>query len=283
VDDYVRLGRRAIEEWQRVDRSLLLRNGLLEHGDGVQLHAEALERCGEPYQWLEPSEAQGLFPEARFTGPVLWTRDAGAVLADDALRRLREGVTVVEGTRIDDPRELDADAVVVCPGSWLSRLFAMPVHAQIEQVCFFAGAPDTRPSLVDHGGEDGKFWYGLVSPGVGYKVARDGARPGPFDPEQPGRPVLDELVDELSGHVARAFPGLDPTPVHREACLYTISPDGDFILDVVDGVVVCGGDSGHAFKFGPLLGRFCADLAQGRPLSPECDRFRADRFARTPA
>ena len=27
------------------------------------------------------------------------------------------------------------------------------------------------------------------------------------------------------------------------------------------------------------LGRFCADLAQGRPLPPECDRFRVARFA----
>ena len=58
-----------------------------------------------------------------------------------------------------------------------------------------------------------------------------------------------------------------------------MTPDGDFILDTIDGVVVCGGDSGHAFKFGPLLGRFCADLAQGRALPPECDRFRVSRFA----
>jgi sarcosine oxidase len=91
--------------------------------------------------------------------------------------------------------------------------------------------------------------------------------------------VLEPVVDDLRRHVAEALPGLDPEPVHREACLYTITPDGDFILDVIDGVVVCGGDSGHAFKFGPLLGRFCADLAQGRPLPAECDRFRADRFA----
>ena len=67
--------------------------------------------------------------------------------------------------------------------------------------------------------------------------------------------------------------------MHQEACLYTMTPDGDFILDPIDGVVVCGGDSGHAFKFGPLLGRLCADLAQGRSLPPECDRFRAARFA----
>jgi sarcosine oxidase len=120
----------------------------------------------------------------------------------------------------------------------------------------------------------------VVSPGVGYKAAQDGARKGPFDPNQRERPVSPEVVDDLRAHLAEALPGLDPEPVHQEACLYTVTPDGDFILDQVDGVVVCGGDSGHAFKFGPLLGRLCADLAQGRPLPPECDRFRADRFAK---
>ena len=79
-------------------------------------------------------------------------------------------------------------------------------------------------------------------------------------------------------HIGRVFPGLDPRPVYSEACLYTMSPDGDFILDKIDGVIVCGGDSGHAFKFAPLLGRFIADLAGGRALPPEADRFRAGRL-----
>ena len=42
------------------------------------------------------------------------------------------------------------------------RVYDLPVHARIEQVCYFAGAPDGRPSLIHHGGEDGRFWYGLV-------------------------------------------------------------------------------------------------------------------------
>ena len=80
-------------------------------------------------------------------------------------------------------------------------------------------------------------------------------------------------------HVRHSFPGLDPRPVLTEACLYTLSPDHDFILDTIDGVIVCGGDSGHGFKFGPLLGRLVADVAQGRPLPADAERFRAGRLA----
>lgn len=272
------MGRRAIDEWLRLDPALLRPTGILETGSGVELHAEALERCGEPFEWLEPGEAQTRFPEARFEEPVLWT-EGGIVLADEALAALRKGIDVREGVRIDDPSSIEADVVVACPGGWLARLYDLPVYAQIEQVHYFPGVPDDRPALVDHGPADGNLWYGLATPGVGWKVAKDSARPGPFDASSPERPLLPELTEEVRRKVMEWLPGIEPRVVHQEACLYAMSPDGDFILDEIDGVVVCGGDSGHAFKFGPLLGRYIADLAQGRTLPPECDRFRADRFA----
>ena len=80
--------------------------------------------------------------------------------------------------------------------------------------------------------------------------------------------------------LAATIPGLDGPLVRSESCFYTMTPDRDFILDTIDGIVVLGGDSGHAFKFGPLLGRLAADLAQGRPLPEECTRFLVGRFAR---
>jgi sarcosine oxidase len=44
-----------------------------------------------------------------------------------------------------------------------------------------------------------------------------------------------------------------------------MTPDEHFVLDREGPVVVGGGGSGHAFKFGPLLGEMLADLALGRP------------------
>ena len=109
-------------------------------------------------------------------------------------------------------------------------------------------------------------------------MGEDGAQPGLWDPDRGDRPIDHALLDRLAADVRDKFPGLDPRPIHAEACLYTMSPDGDFVLDRIDGVIVCGGDSGHAFKFGPLLGRLMADMASGRPLPPEAARFRADRL-----
>jgi sarcosine oxidase len=54
------------------------------------------------------------------------------------------------------------------------------------------------------------------------------------------------------------------------------APDDRFVLDAVDGVIMCGGDCGHGFKFGALIGELVADLAEGRPLPPETERFRLE-------
>ena len=176
-------------------------------------------------------------------------------------------------SRIDDPRELDADVVAVCAGPWLRHLFDLPLWSRIEQVSYFRGAPDDRPAVVRSAAAAGTpvptRWS---APGVGYKVAEHEVR-GEWDPDRPDRPVLPEITAQLVEYVRERFPGLDPEPVHSEACLYTLTPDSDFILDTIDGVIVCGGDSGHAFKFGPLLGRLVADLAQGRPLPPRRSGF----------
>ena len=278
--DYVVLSVQANALWRRIDPAVLRPNGLLMHGEDTPRWAAALGAGGVEPVWLTAEEATGRFPEARFEGPVLVDEDAGAVLADDALRALARGLDVREGAPVDDPRELEADVVVACPGAWLGPMFGLPVEPRIEQVSYFAGAPDDRPSVIDLGAGDRSLYYGLVSPGVGYKVAIDG-QSRPWDPERPDRPVDPAIERALVEYVREWLPGLRHLPEVSEACLYTVTPDHDFILDVIDGVVVCGGDSGHAFKLAPLLGRLAADLAQGGELPAEAARFRAGRLART--
>ncbi len=281
--EYVRLAIAANEAWRRLDPSLLLANGVLNTGPTADVRAAAFADCGIEPEWLEPAEAERLFPEARFREPALLDREAGAILAGRALERLRAGLDVREGERIDDPRALTdrADVVCVCAGAWLGRLFELPLKPQLEQVSYFAGAPETRPSTMHHASRPGDLsTYGLVTPGVGYKLAEDDSRPERFDPDDPERPVDPAITARLVEVVRERYPGLDPTPLRTEACTFVQTPDDDFVLDVLDGVIVCGGCSGHAFKLAPALGALCASLARGAALPPELAAlFSADRFA----
>jgi sarcosine oxidase len=95
-------------------------------------------------------------------------------------------------------------------------------------------------------------------------------RDGPFEPNP-------DSLASLSGYVTERFPGLDPTPLHPETCLYTMTPDEDFVLDRVGPVVIGAGFSGHGFKFTPVIGEILADLATGRDPGIPRERFAADR------
>jgi sarcosine oxidase len=65
-------------------------------------------------------------------------------------------------------------------------------------------------------------------------------------------------------------------------CLYTDTPDEDFVLDTPPGspgMAFASACSGHGFKFSPVIGEILADLAlHGRTDYP-VDAFRASRFA----
>jgi sarcosine oxidase len=50
--------------------------------------------------------------------------------------------------------------------------------------------------------------------------------------------------------------------IAAKTCLYTVTPDHDFIIDrVADNVIVASPCSGHGFKFAPVIGALAADLA----------------------
>lgn len=285
--EYVRLAVEANAAWRRLDHSVLLENGVLNTGPMAEVRAQAFAACGIEPEWLEPDEAERLFPEARFADRALHDREAGVVLADRALAALRAGLDVREGVRIDDPRSLldQADVVAVCAGAWLGRLFELPLTPQLEQVSYFCGAPETRPSHMHQATRPGDLsTYGLVTPGLGYKLAEDDSRPEPYDPDEPERPIDPAVTARLVELVRERYPGLDPEPIRTEACTFVQTPDDDFVLDVIDGVIVCGGDSGHAFKLAPALGRLVADLAAGRALPPDlATLFSASRFSTIPA
>ncbi|KAJ9543368.1 hypothetical protein OSB04_023075 [Centaurea solstitialis] len=53
-----------------------------------------------------------------------------------------------------------------------------------------------------------------------------------------------------------------------QSCLYSMTPDEDYIIDFLGGsfnedVVVAGGFSGHGFKMAPLIGKILVDMAVG--------------------
>ncbi|MGP3967808.1 FAD-dependent oxidoreductase [Streptomyces sp. 6N223] len=317
---YTRLAGQARQLWHELEDDtgahLLRLTGALDFGAGrdPQGIAANLAEAGVPHELMTASQASERWPQFRFTGPVLHHPDAGTVNADAtvaaATRRAAElGARVLSGVRVtgadvlpqggvvvrtDDPEtpEVRADAVVVAAGPWLPDLAARlgvpvplpPLRVTQQQVFHFRQRdPAARWPVFVH--QERLSLYGLPSgadggPAPAVKVAQHNAGTPTTARTRSG--VVDPVSrDVVTAWVARTLPGLEPAPVAEASCLYTLTPDEDFILDRVGPVVIASPCSGHGAKFTPLIGRIAADLALGRAeLHP---RFALGRPIRTAA
>jgi glycine/D-amino acid oxidase-like deaminating enzyme len=99
------------------------------------------------------------------------------------------------------------------------------------------------------------------------KIARHGLG-RPMHPESPERSVTAEETRDLRAFLAATFPRLqDAAIAYTRICLYCDSRDGHFWIardPERPALVVAAGDSGHAFKFAPVLGSIIADVVEGR-------------------
>ncbi|GLT58295.1 hypothetical protein SLA2020_311980 [Shorea laevis] len=142
------------------------------------------------------------------------------------------------------------------------------------------------PTFASHGGP---YVYGtpcLEYPGL-IKVAVHGG--DPCDPDK--RPwKTGHMMDSLKQWIERTFKGMVDSsgPVATQLCMYSWTPDEDFIIDFLGGgfgkdVVVAGGFSGHGFKMSPIIGRILADLVlTGEAEGVEMKYFRIARFEENP-
>jgi sarcosine oxidase / L-pipecolate oxidase len=271
-------GAMAVGEFERDSFDFLTARGhRLRRMDSVKLRAAHpewnAEKYGEGYL-----NAEGGWVES---GRVIAKLVAEARSAEiDVVEEVREAEVVFEGGRCvglqaADGREWRADGVLVAAGAWTPELlpWLRPVMQATAQTVFHFKPQDPEryraPAFPVWGADIAKTgWYGFPANAAGLvKVANHGA----------GRPVRATEVRVMpEGEEARyraflrgTFPGLAEAPVvGSRVCLYCDTFDGAFWIDHDPehlGLVVAAGDSGHAFKFTPVLGGLIADVVEGKP------------------
>ncbi len=274
---------------------------------------ETLTAKGVPFEALDRQAIAERFPQFDLHPEAIGLYQADTALLDAdrcvaalaALAR-RHGAEIREGaaaTRIAADGDgvvvatqgevFRADRLVVAAGSWAGGLLRqvgldLPLTVTKEQFAYFAvrdpGAFEAGrlPIFVHHSdGPDGL--YGFPTHGMpGVRVARHHGGP-PIAPESERDVVDEQALDVLRDNVMRLFPGVTGEVLHAQTCRYTTTPDTDFILDrhpAHPQIVVASPCSGHGFKFGVLIGRIAADLAQHGASDQPIGLFRVDRWAR---
>jgi sarcosine oxidase len=261
--------------------------------------------AGVPFEWLDAGDVMRRWPQWRLDDGTRGLFQANGGIADpergnaahqrlarEAGAELREHAAVAavrdHGGELEvltaDGGSLTAGSVVIAADAWTNDLLEplgspLPLSVTREQVTWYepsdpeAFAPDRFPIWIWLGAPS---FYGFPTwRGPGPKIGEDiggrrtTARTRTFDPDL-------DCLDRCGTFMDRHLPGAAGPPAKTKTCLYTVTPDRDFVVDRLPdhpGVVVALG-SAHAYKFAALFGAWLADLA----LHPEVRR-RDDRLA----
>ncbi len=190
--------------------------------------------------------------------------------------------------RTAEGRRHFARRVVVTADAWTNDVLAsldvqVPLTVTKEQVVHF-GVSDADED--GHGGRhapgpfpvwiwmDDPSWYGFPAYGEAtVKVGQDcGGKP--VDPDDRSFDVDEDALHGVRALMRVLVPGADDVK-RVTTCLYTLTPDRDFVADVVPGheSVVVGLGAAHGFKFAPWFGRVLADLATRGTSSTDLSAF----------
>lgn len=324
--EYVELAIRAQAAWREVEAAsgeqIVTITGGLDlappgSADPIDDYATAMAGAGVPFEWLDEVDVVRRWPQWRPDPGTRAIFQANGGIADPergnaAHQRLarEHGATILERTKVTairdhagalevataDGRTFATGAVVLAADAWTNDLLAplgraLPLRVTREQVTWFAPldpaafAPERFPAWI---WLDLPSFYGVPTwRGPGPKVGEDvGGRPTTpdgrsFDPDP-------EYLARVEAFLARRLPGIGPA-ARTKTCLYTVTPDRDFVIDRVPGhpgIVVALG-AAHAYKFAALYGTLLAELAldpDRRPPGPELSLFAMDRGSlRAPA
>jgi len=212
-------------------------------------------------------------------------KDLGVELGQGCnFSRLDESGSKICGVIVNGNDRIAADVVVMTTGAWTPyilpftrKFFRATGHAvfHFKPVNPAPFAPDRFPVFGADISTTGYYGFPLNRDGV-VKIANHG--PGrEMSPDSPERHVTAEEEARIRDFVRQTFPGLADAPiVFTRICLYCDTHDGHFwIARDPDraGLVIATGDSGHGFKFAPVLGDIIADAVEEKD-NPVLKKFR---------
>ncbi len=313
---YVRLAKAAYGAWSIVEtdsgESLVTRTGGLDlfPRDGtipLSDYTRSLDAEQVPYELMSAAEAMRHWPQFKLTDDVqvLFQQDSGVVAANRGtatLRRLarQHGATLLDHRPITAMRdtgaliEVDAggdtftaEQVVITAGAWTNSLLAhfdqhLPLVVTQEQLTYYKAerlslfTPDRFPIWI---WMDEPCFYGF--PMFGEPGVKAGQDVGGREVTADTRTFEPDLASQyrLTQFMNRVLPDAGSEVLYSKTCLYTLTPDRDFVVDRVPGhpAVWLLADGAHGFKFAAWFGRTVAELMLTGSTRHDLSPFRYDR------
>lgn len=313
---YVRLAREAYEAWAAVEEHgnvrLVFKTGGLDLGPiggaiPLEGYAQAMRACDVPFEELDAAEVRRRFPAFHVADNVraLFQADGGILAAEDATRAHRRlAIEMGAALHANEPvlslrsrngeievetvsRRYWAGELIVAAGPWSNPVLrnfdvALPLEITKEQPMYFrpvdpgAFAAERFPIWI---WMDDPSFYGFPlfgEPAV--KVTQDAGGKS-VDPDTRGFEPDPDITERVRAFLQRHLPGALGELYRVKTCLYTLTPDRDFVIDTLaeyPNVHVAIG-AGHAFKFASVIGRILSELALSGRTQSAIEGFALDR------
>ena len=312
--DYVPLLKRAWELWRDLERET--GTALLRQTGGVyvgprngELVAGSLRSARErslEHELLDPEALRDRLPLFRFD-PDWWglaEASAGYLLPDLCIaahlelaerhgadlrfgERVASWATDGAGVRVTTDRgTYRAARIVIAAGAWTAQLVPrIAPLLTVKRVPLFWFEPVAENAalamlpvyIVDSGHGHGCYGFPYLAD-QGLKIATHGMGT-PVDPDALDRETHLEDEVPVREFIKRYLPIADGPTRMSKICMYTVTPDEHFIVDVDGPLAYASACSGHGFKFASVMGEILADLVfDGRTRHP-IGFLSASRFA----
>ncbi len=298
---YRELVERSQQQWkiwhQQFSQAIYYQTGMLamerDFSPGSRAHSnwEIFGDQEDGVQRLSRKEAGERFPQFVLEEEDVLLYDpwtgylrSGQALTDLASLARSEGVQIREQTAVTAVEEvgdkvqvssdetLSCDRAIVAAGAWIVQLLPrIKRHLRItrNQMAFFQ--PE-KPEAFDQTRfpvwsvtSPEEAWYGFPYLQEGYVKVADDLKLEETHPDIDREPT-EEFLERARQFVAARIPALaEGELIGGRSCLYTNTPDDNFMIDWAPGsqrILIAGCGSGHGFKFGGSIGGVIADALE---------------------
>jgi sarcosine oxidase len=314
---YVPLVRRAFERWLELEqlsgKHLLTACPCLSIGTPESEVIRGVKQAANEHRLvveaLSPSDLRQLFPPFRFSDQYvgLLEQESGFLYVEECVRSYVDAACWLRADiRAEEPAmewQPEGSGVmvrtgkgtyytarlVITAGPWAAGLLGrygarLSVMRQIPM--WFATEDDRlfrrdRFPIFIAETPEGAFYGFPVIDADGLKVARHYGAPELSSPTEVSRTVSDDDEIPVRRFLVEHLPSASGARRHASVCIYTLSPDRHFIIDVHPAhpqVALAAGFSGHGFKFASVVGEVLADLAEKGSTELPVEMFRIGRF-----
>ena len=306
--DYVPLVLRSYELWreleQRRGEQLFVQAGLLEVGPSQGVVVPGVKYAAAKYNLsideLSAREIMSRWPGFRVDDDMsgVFEREAGYLHVERCViahleEAQRLGATLETGVRVREWKADGGDAItvetdrgsfsagrlIVTPGAWAPQLLAgLGLRLEVRRKpLFWYECPDEYHVNSGFPGylfemPEGIFYGFPQIDEQGIKIAEHTAGDIVTDPLLVDRELHDRDQKMVEMFLERHLPHVSRNLQEHAVCMYTCTPDEQFIVDrhpQHPQVAFAAGLSGHGFKFTPALGQALVELAiDGRTELP---------------